>query len=365
MTYPIGAVGGYTGSNHGTIYRANDGSGNIVVSAQNMQNRDMGFIGEVTGSVNVILGSTDGGYGTEHKVYAASGTRININDASQNISFNNSNNLSLYLVDNNNEANIQFNNVQNSLFDATGTSRTANLTTSADSNNNFFNFGWGDAHIIDGGSYNITSLGSGTAYYASLQSSNGAVVLGGSGNASYQIAGNHGVFQQGSGAAIYQINSPTQDTNSGYKNAILANSGALSSIVNQGQHSLLVSNNPRSTLVENGYGTTGILGSLARVTIGENALDSFLFAGSHWSAAREDGSAITDNNDLGVTFDLNEILAKHGWSNQNADSTNWYFSQSGHDGNNTGDVISAGTTLSQYLSMGDAGFLSLRTRGVV
>ena len=348
MAYPVGAL---AGSNHLTISRNNNGQ--VVVQAKNMQNRDMGFLGEVTGSAQITLGNTDGGYGTAHIVKGSSGTVFNINDASQNIAFTDSSRLAINLIDNNNEANIQLNNVHGSYLDATNTSRALTLETTASSSNNIFDMGWADAYIVDGGSYNVTSLGSGNASYISTTTSNGAVVLGGSGKADYMIAGNNGVFQQGTGYSTYQINAyydKAGDPTNGMNNAILSNS--MSYILDQGFGSLLVSKNSASTVVMNGSSSIGSFGQLALFKFGENADYSVAFAGGKVQ------EKIKGEDATYTSYNFGNLLMQNGFSNYNPYDTsgNHYFgaNHTNHEGNITADIIRTRTGLSEYLKQGDA-----------
>lgn len=332
------AVGAYVGSNHLAIGRNNDGQ--VVVQATNMQGRDMGFLGAVTGSARITFGNTDGGYGTAHQVEALSGTRFDITDASQNIQFNNSSNLGINVLDNNHEANIELNNVKGSTVDATNTSRALGLYARNGSNNNIFNMGWADANIIDGGSFNITSLGSGNTYYASTTTSNGAVVLGGAGNATYQIAGNYGVFKQGTGTAIYQINANKAGT-AGNFNTILSTS--LSSIKDQGFASYIYSTNANSTVEMNGIMGLAELGTLSRVTFGENALDNLAFAG---------GVCLYDG--VYGSFDLGASLRDRGYYGSGVGN---FLTVSGHGVNQTSSLVSS--LLADALERGNSGYDNL------
>ena len=358
MAYPVGAL---AGSNHLTISR--NSNGQVVVQAKNMQNRDMGFLGEVTGSAQITLGNTDGGYGTAHIVRGSSGTVFNINDASQNIAFTDSSNLAINLLDNNNEANIQLNNVHGSILDATNTSRALTLETTASSSNNIFNMGWADAYIVDGGSYNVTSLGSGNASYISTTTNNGAVVLGGSGKADYLIAGNYGVFQQGTGYATYQINayyvkdaSGDDDAVAGQYNAILSNN--MSYIKDQGYRSLLVSKNSASMVEMNGQSSIGSFGQLALFKFGENADDCVAMAGGKF---REKFKGVEESSS--TTYDFGALLMQNGFTNDTEldKSGNHYFGANGakHEGNITASYIRAYTGLSEYLKMGSAYALTI------
>ena len=350
MVYAVGAL---AGSNHLTISR--NSGGEVVVQAQNMRSRDLGFLGSVTGSATIVLGSTDGGYGTEHQVYGQTGTRFDVTDASQNISFNSSSGLKINLLDNNNEANIQLNNVSGSTVDATNTSRATMLQATAGSNNNYFNMGWADAQIVDGGSYNITQLGSGTAYYASLASSKGAVVLGGAGNATYNIAGSYGVFQQGSGMAMYAINTNYSGSEGSVKlkdaygkyNTILSSS--VSSIIDQGYASYINSSNPASTVTFNGIQSIGELGTLSRVTFGENADGVLAYANGEASFKNKDEDAYSRYGE----FNLNKTLYQIGFHN-GTESQRSFLQESGHASNQTSSLV--GSLLASVLAKGNAGY---------
>lgn len=342
MTYPLGAV---SGNNNLCISRT--GNGQIQVDVANMTNRDIGFIGNVTGSASILLG-TNSSNGTEY-MFSGNGTKVDMHDASQGVSFWGSN-LSVNVTDTDNESNIEW-NASNSRLSTENTSRAIQLAVGTGASDNIFTMGWGDAQIIDGGDYNITKLGSGNSYYASTTDSKGALVFGGSGKATYHIGGNYGVFKQGTGFATYQINGElTDDKAYGFKNAIL--SGSSAAIVDNGARSLIVSTGLNSSVTANGDKSLySVSNTSSPVVIGANSHRDYIF---------ENGVTFKpdDGSGDGAIF-LGQLLYQRGWSNINgvdeSYNTNWYLGASGSNASNhiTGSLVK--DLLSGWLTLGDAG----------
>lgn len=340
MTYPLGGI---TGNNNLCISRTNDSQ--IQVDVSNMKNRDIGFIGNVTGSASILLG-TNSTNGTEY-MFAGNGTKVDMHDASQGVSFWGSN-LDVDVTDQNFEAHIEW-NASNSSLSAEATSRALNLAVETNANNNIFTMGWGDATIIDAGDYNVTQLGSGTSYYASTNDNRGALVYGGSGNGTYHIAGSYGVFKQGTGFANYQINGEQNDETSwGNMNAIL--SGSRANIVDNGVHSLIESYGVGSTINANGHKSLYSLYNAPIVTIGEQSYRSYIFM---------DGQTTFNDGEGDGEINLSQLLYEHGWSNlhgvDGVQQDNWYLGATGSGAANniTGSAVKG--LLSHWLTLGDVG----------
>ena len=339
MTYP---VGNYAGNNNVKISRVSNGE--IQVNLSNMKNRDIGFIGNVTGSASVLL-TTNSSNGTEY-MFGSNGAQVDMHDASEGVSFWGSN-ISVNVTDNDNEANIEWNATNGSLS-TLGTSKAITLAVGENAANNMFTMGWGDATIIDAGDYNATQLGSGSSYYASTKESRGALVYGGSGKAIYQIAGSYGVFKQGTGYADYQINGELADDSAyGFMNSILSYSSA--NIVDNGSHSLIVSNGSNSTILANGHKSLFAVGNRASVTLGENSYRDVVFAGGQTTWLDP------ENPDDGE-YNFAQLLYQRGWTNIHGSgddyTESWYADSHGAIPNLTGTT--AQSLLSTWLTLGDS-----------
>lgn len=346
MAYP---VGGITGSNNLGIVRNADGQ--IQVNVSNMRNRDIGIIGNVTGSASILLGANSSN-GTEYMVYGE-GTKIDMHDASQDTSFWGFG-LDVDVSDTVNEANIQWNADASSLSTA-NTSRALTLEVTEGASDNIFTYGWGEAQILDAGDYNTHFLGAGGAYYASTETNRGALVFGGSGNADYDIAGSYGVFKQGTGMATYEINGElTDDHKFGFMNAILSDSTAV--IHDKGAHSFIASTGKNSKVIVDGFRSLYSVSNPELVQYGTSkdasyAKECLVFAG---------GVTSFHDEDLDTTFKLSSLLCERGWANQSGKDgsyhDNWYLGATGSGAANhrTGALVSG--LMSDWLTLGDAGW---------
>ena len=324
-------------SNNSIIISRDPVSGNVSAQLLNMGGENIGSVGSFTGSAILQFGTTDDGMESELMVNSCyGGANVNMSNASHNVSFWGKD-LTVDITDNTHESNIQW-NASGSKLSALNTNKLVNLESTAQAHDNIFEMGWGEANIIDSGSYNITQLHSGNTAFATTANSVGAVVYGGSGNNTFSLAGSAGVFVQENGCANFLVG--------GMMNAVF--SSALGNIVEGGQNSLVVAANPFSSLTMSGIKSVGIVNSDMKTTRG-------LIDPDDKRSVVFNIGADSFKDDDGDVFSLANYLNDNGFSNLHVgEYTDWYFSGTGHRNHITSSLVAS--VLNPYLEMGDDGY---------
>lgn len=297
------------------VYRAENGQ--LVVSLNNVNDKELGSVGTVSGNLELRVGTTEGS-SDETVLMIAQNTEETLDfkaeDSFNNYEFSGKNIDADFNTTGTKPYSVSM-NTTDSTFDSSKCTKGVVLSTTADSSNNYIKLGTSTSnllsettadgktvsfqnYVVDAGSKNtIDSTSGGATLFETEATSNGVIIDAGNSANMFILAGDNGVFSGGSGTDYFA-------TQSGANNNVMLGNAGSDVLYESGSSNLFVGGT--------GYDSATMQGHNSIANLGFNETGYASYGNGSYQSTIFTGESATDS--LGNVHKYAQIMKANGWT---------------------------------------------------